>query len=77
MSPTSNVNKVEAMCSEIANSIYLRKQTPDELTELAIVLVKVNRLIKECVPTLVTEVTELRARNRQLSDQLHGTGTGQ
>jgi hypothetical protein len=76
MSPTSNVNKVEAMCSEIANSIYLRKQTPDELTELAIVLVKVNRLIKECVPTLVTEVTELRARNRQLSDQLHGTGPG-
>lgn len=60
MNRTSNISEIETLCREIMNSPYFRKQTPVELTQLRALLNKVDRLVNEAVPPLVSEVKQLR-----------------
>ena len=70
MSETSNLNKLEARCSQIMSSPYLRKDTPPELKNLRSVLQTVSTLITEDLPPLVTEIRQLRSRNKKLEAEL-------
>ena len=66
----SNLNEIEKLCNEIMNSVYFRKQTPTELAQLRIVLDKVDLLIKQGLPPLITEVKQLRNQNKRLTAEL-------
>ena len=66
MSEMSNLSQIETHCSEILNSPYLRKTPPEELQKLRQLLVKVEALIREDVPSLVAEVKRLRSQNKRL-----------
>ncbi|HEX8218269.1 MAG TPA: hypothetical protein VF914_03545 [Chloroflexia bacterium] len=70
MSETSNLNKLEARCSQVMSSPYLRKDTPPELKNLRSVLQTVSLLITEDLPPLITEVRQLRSRNKKLEAEL-------
>jgi hypothetical protein len=66
----TNLGDIEKLCNEIMNSPYFRKQTPAELTQLRTMLDKVNRLVKQAIPPLITEVKQLRNQNRRLSAEM-------
>ena len=70
MSETSNLNKLEARCSQVMSSPYLRKETPPELKNLRTVLQTVSQLITEDLPPLITEIRQLRSRNKKLEAEL-------
>ena len=70
MSESSNLNKLEARCSQVMSSPYLRKDTPPELKNLRSVLQTVSLLITEDLPPLITEVRQLRSRNKKLEAEL-------
>lgn len=70
MSETSNLNKLEARCSQVMSSPYLRKETPPELKNLRTVLQSVSQLITEDLPPLITEIRQLRSRNKKLEAEL-------
>ncbi|HET6313390.1 MAG TPA: hypothetical protein VFH60_06105 [Chloroflexia bacterium] len=70
MSETSNLNKLEARCSQVMSSPYLRKDTPPELKNLRSVLQTVSLLITEDLPPLITELRQLRSRNKKLEAEL-------
>lgn len=70
MSESSNLNKLEARCSQVMSSPYLRKDTPPELKNLRSVLQTVTLLITEDLPPLITEVRQLRSRNKKLEAEL-------
>jgi hypothetical protein len=70
MSETSNLNKLEARCSQVMSSPYLRKETPPELRNLRSVLQTVNLLITEDLPPLIAELRQLRSRNKKLEAEL-------
>jgi hypothetical protein len=75
MSETSNLNKLEARCSQIMSSPYLRKDTPPELKNLRSVLQTVAQLITEDLPPLVSEIRQLRSRNKKLEAELEALRT--
>jgi hypothetical protein len=70
MSETTNLNKLEARCSQVMSSPYLRKETPPELKNLRSVLQSVSLLITEDLPSLINEVRMLRSRNKKLEAEL-------
>ncbi|MEA2573860.1 MAG: hypothetical protein QOH93_1158 [Chloroflexia bacterium] len=70
MSETSNLNKLEARCSQVMSSPYLRKETPPELKNLRTVLQSVSLLITEDLPPLIAEIRQLRSRNKKLEAEL-------
>ncbi len=70
MSETSNLNKLEARCSQVMSSPYLRKETPPELKNLRSVLQTVSLLITEDLPPLISEIRQLRSRNKKLEAEL-------
>ena len=77
MYKTSNLGEIEALCREITNSPYFRKQTPEELAQLRALLEKVNRLVTDVVPPLLTEVRQQRNQAKRLNaevEALHPTG---
>ena len=66
----SNLSKIEALCNQIMNSPYMQKEAPIELKNLRSVIEKVNLLIKEDVPALVSEVRKLRSQNKRLEAEI-------
>ena len=70
----SNLGEIEKLCNEIMNSPYLRKQTPAELAQLRVLLDKVNLLVKQSVPPLISEVKQLRSQNRRLMAEIEAQG---
>lgn len=66
----SNLSKIEEHCNEVMNSPYLLKEVPPELKNLRTVLEKIEVLIKEDVPSLITEVKQLRNQNRRLEAEI-------
>lgn len=66
----SNLAKIEAHCNELMNSPYLRKDPPAELKNLRSLLEKVDLMLREDVPQLVTEVRQLRSKNKKLEAEL-------
>jgi hypothetical protein len=70
MQPESNLAKIEARCTEVMNSPYLRKDPPPELKNLRTLLEKVALLLKEDVPPLIAEVRQLRSKNKKLEAEL-------
>ena len=70
----SNLGEIEKLCNEIMNSPYLRKQTPAELTQLRVLLDKVNLLVNHSVPPLISEVKQLRSQNRKLTAEIEAQG---
>ena len=66
----SNLGEIEKLCNEIMNSPYLRKQTPAELAQLRVLLDKVNLLVKQSVPPLISEVKQLRSQNKRLMAEI-------
>jgi len=77
MYKTNNLGEIEALCREITNSPYFRKQTPEELTQLRAMLEKVNHLVTDVVPPLLTEVRQLRTQAKRLNaevEALHPNG---
>lgn len=77
MSETSNLNKLEARCSQVMSSPYLRKETPPELKNLRTVLQTVSLLITEDLPPLVAEIRQLRSRNKKLEAELEALRSAQ
>ena len=59
MYEASNLRDVQALCNEIMNSPYFRKQTPAELKQLREMLNKVSLLVHESVPPLIAEIKQL------------------
>jgi hypothetical protein len=72
----SNLNDIEKLCNEIMNSVYFRKQTPAELAQLRIVLDKVDLLINQGLPPLITEVKQLRNQNKRLNAEIEALAAG-
>ena len=70
----SNLGEIEKLCNEIMNSPYFRKQTPSELTQLRVLLDKVNLLVNHSVPPLISEVKQLRSQNRKLLAEIEAQG---
>lgn len=70
MAGPSDLNRIEIHCREILNSPYLRKEAPPELAKLRAVLEKVEALIHDDIPGLISEVKDLRRQNKQLDTEL-------
>ena len=64
------LSRIEANCNQLLNSPYLQKEVPIELKNLRIVLEKINLLIRDDVPILVSEIRHLRTQNRKLEAEL-------
>lgn len=77
MDRLSNLAATETLCREIMNSVYFRKQTPEELKELRIVLNKVSLLVGENVPQLITEVKRLRNQVKRLDAEVAAMGSSE
>lgn len=70
MQDERSLSKIEANCNQLLNSPYLQKEVPTELKNLRIVLEKVMLLVREDVPSLVSEIRHLRNQNRKLEAEL-------
>jgi uncharacterized coiled-coil DUF342 family protein len=77
MYEASNLRDVQALCNEIMNSPYFRKQTPAELKQLREMLNKVSLLVHESVPPLIAEIKHLRNQNKKLTAEIEATGLSQ
>ncbi len=66
----SNLSEIETLCNKIMNSPYFRKETPDELVQLRAMLENVSLLVKVNMPPLVSEVKQLRSKNKKLNAQI-------
>jgi ABC-type phosphate transport system auxiliary subunit len=62
----NNLNEIESRCTEIINSPYMRRELPPELLKLRLLLNKVEKLTREDVPALVSEIKRLRSQNKRL-----------
>lgn len=77
MYATSNLSEIETLCKQIMNSPYFRKHTPAELVQLQDVLQKVNQLVSESLPQLVSEVKHLRNQNRKLHAEIEALNSSE
>jgi ABC-type phosphate transport system auxiliary subunit len=66
MAMHNNLSEIESRCTEIINSPYMRRELPPELLKLRMLLTKVERLTREDVPALVSEIKRLRSQNKRL-----------
>ncbi len=66
MAMHNNLSEIEARCTEIINSPYMRRELPPELLKLRVLLNKVEKLTREDVPSLVSEIKRLRSQNKRL-----------
>ncbi|MEO8287257.1 MAG: hypothetical protein ABI670_12605 [Chloroflexota bacterium] len=66
MAMHNNLSEIEARCTEIINSPYMRRELPPELLKLRVLLTKVEKLTREDVPSLVSEIKRLRSQNKRL-----------
>lgn len=66
MTTNYSIGEIEARCWEIQNSPYMRKDPPEELQKLKSLLDKVDKLTREDVPVLISEIKRLRAQNKRL-----------
>src|SRR6266550_5493204 len=66
MAMHNNLSEIESRCTEIINSPYMRRELPPELLKLRILLTKVEKLTREDVPALVSEIKRLRSQNKRL-----------
>lgn len=66
MAMHNNLNEIESRCTEINNSPYMRRELPPELLKLKLLLNKVEKLTREDVPSLVSEIKRLRSQNKRL-----------
>jgi hypothetical protein len=74
MNGLSKLSETETLCNGIMNSVYFRKQTPDELKQLRSVLDKVSLLVNDNVPSLIAEVKQLRNQNKRLRAEIEAFG---
>jgi predicted nucleic acid-binding Zn-ribbon protein len=77
MDGMSDLGQIEKLCDQIMNSPYFRKQTPEELKQLHAVLEKVNTLIRDDVPLLMSEVRDLRNKNKKLRAEIETLMSGE
>jgi ABC-type phosphate transport system auxiliary subunit len=66
MAMHNNLSEIESRCTEIINSPYMRRELPPELLKLRLLLNKVEKLTREDVPALVSEIKRLRSQNKRL-----------
>ena len=66
MAMHNNLSEIESRCTEIINSPYMRRELPPELLKLKMLLTKVEKLTREDVPALVSEIKRLRSQNKRL-----------
>jgi len=66
MAMHNNLSEIESRCTEINNSPYMRRELPPELLKLRLLLNKVEKLTREDVPSLVSEIKRLRSQNKRL-----------
>jgi ABC-type phosphate transport system auxiliary subunit len=66
MAMHNNLSEIESRCTEIINSPYMRRELPPELLKLRLLLTKVEKLTREDVPALVSEIKRLRSQNKRL-----------
>jgi molybdate-binding protein len=64
-----DLSKVEARCRLLLNSPYLRRQVPEELKNLRGVLENVGLLVKEDIPSLLSEIKQLRNIIKKLEEE--------
>jgi len=62
----NNLNDIEERCTEIINSPYMRRELPPELLKLRLLLTKVEKLAREDVPSMASEIKHLRSQNKRL-----------
>jgi len=77
MYATSNISEIETLCKQIMNSPYFRKHTPAELVQLQDVLQKVNHLVSDSIPQLISEVKHLRNQNRKLHAEIEALNSSE
>ncbi|MEO5951177.1 MAG: hypothetical protein ABIQ44_01795, partial [Chloroflexia bacterium] len=70
MQDERSLSKIEGNCNQLLNSPYLQKEVPNELKNLRTVLEKVTLLVREDVPSLISEIRHLRNQNRKLEAEL-------
>ncbi len=70
MSNELSLSKIESNCNQLLNSPYLQKEVPTELKNLRTVLEKVSTLVRDDVPSLLSEIRHLRSQNRKLEAEL-------
>lgn len=73
MAMHNNLSEIEARCTEIINSPYMRRELPPELLKLRLLLNKVEKLTREDVPALVGEIKRLRSQNKRLEAEAEAT----
>jgi len=66
MAMHNNLSEIEARCTEIINSPYMRRELPPELLKLRVLLNKVEKLTREDVPSMIGEIKRLRSQNKRL-----------
>jgi len=79
MAMHNNLSEIESRCTEINNSPYMRRELPPELLKLRLLLTKVEKLTREDVPSLVSEIKRLRSQNKRLeaeAEAAHPSLTG-
>jgi hypothetical protein len=72
----TDLSKIEARCRQLLNSPYLRRSVPEELKNLRTVLETVVLLVREDVPSLLSEIRQLRSANKKLEEELRVTHSG-
>jgi uncharacterized protein YlxW (UPF0749 family) len=70
MQDERSLSRIEGNCNQLLNSPYLQKEVPVELKNLRTVLEKVTTLVREDVPSLVSEIRHLRNQIRKLEAEL-------
>jgi DNA repair exonuclease SbcCD ATPase subunit len=70
MQDERSLSRIEGSCNQLLNSPYLQKEVPTELKNLRTVLEKVTALVREDVPSLVSEIRHLRNQIRKLEAEL-------
>jgi hypothetical protein len=75
MTMHNNLSEIEARCTEIINSPYMRRELPPELLKLRLLLNKVEKLTREDVPSMVGEIKRLRSQNKRLEAEAEANHT--
>ncbi len=73
MAMHNNLSEIESRCTEIINSPYMRRELPPELLKLRVLLNKVEKLTREDVPALASEIKRLRSQNKRLEAEAEAT----
>jgi ABC-type phosphate transport system auxiliary subunit len=73
MAMYNNLSEIEARCTEVNNSPYMRRELPPELLKLRVLLTKVEKLTRDDVPALINEIKRLRSQNKRLEAEAEAT----